>query len=803
MNPDESKNGIARRNLDAPGDYRALSNSREPRFAFSQNGEFEGDDSQQLGPGDYLAMVRERLWLISVIAVVATALVAVYVARQPNVYQAEATIQVDLENNPGAGPKSSSVIIDSPGDNPAYFNTQLLLLKSPSFLRRVAKTLDAEGDRDLLSERGRSPAGSLRNLWRKASSVDGGQTRPSRGESLRATTIAPASPDGNISEAQQLESYVNIIRDGLDVKLTESSRLININFNHGNPAAAAKVANVIADTFVQSNMERRGDATSTASQFLQTRIAELQSKIAENERRLIDYAKEHQILPLDSGRDIEADRLAALDKGLTEAQTQRKQAEAEYQAALAPGAAAALVEASNNAQFASLSSRISELRQRREVLLLETGQNWPEVKELNQQITDLEKDLKDAREHAIAVVLTNLETRYRQALTREQGLRKDFDQQHSVTLAQDAAGIDYRMIQQETTIYKGLLENLQQRSKENDVVLAATPNNVHVIDYATLPARFLGPKRLTIVAIAFLTSLAIGIGLAILLGSIDGSVRINSVERVEKLFGLPVVAVLPSALSRRRLLGRFRRRNALPHAALLLNQRGRTLLADAYQKLRTSLTIANSANAPKIMLITSTMPGEGKTTAAINTGLVMSQTCGKVLLIDADLRNPGVHELLGLKNEHGLSSLLSNGHTEADAIGMIEQFQDTGLYILPSGPWTDNPAELLASERMKRLVDSLRSQFSYVIIDSPPISFFTDAVLVSSMVDGVLLVVRGPKTPQHGKYSVYSLDNVGAPILGVVLNDVSLDSTNYRYYRNYYGSANEPSGSTAQLLGIN
>jgi capsular exopolysaccharide synthesis family protein len=133
---------------------------------------------------------------------------------------------------------------------------------------------------------------------------------------------------------------------------------------------------------------------------------------------------------------------------------------------------------------------------------------------------------------------------------------------------------------------------------------------------------------------------------------------------------------------------------------------------------------------------------------------------------------------------------------------MIEQFQDTGLYVLTSGPWTDNPAELLASDRIKRLIDSLRSQFSYVIIDSPPIRFFTDAVLVSSMVDGVLLVVRGPKTPQQGKYSVYSLDNVGAPILGIVLNDVDIDSTNNRYYRNYYGSSNEPRESPAQLLGI-
>src|SRR5262249_11349202 len=348
MNPDEHNTSIARRELDPFVDSRALNNVREQRYAAPQGGDFEIDESQHLGPGDYWAFVRERLWLVIAITVVATLLVIVYMSRQPNVYQSEATIQIDLENNPAIGSGNNSVIIESPGDNPAFFNTQLLLLKSPSFLRRVAKTLDAEGDRRLVSERASSPSATLRNLWRIADFGDGSQSRTAAGESLRAAKIAPASPDGNISEAQLLEPSVSLIRSGLDVKLTESSRLININFNHGNPVAAAKVANVIADTFVQSNLERRGAATSTASEFLQARIAELQVKIADNERRLIDYAKQHQVLPLDSGRDMEADRLAALDKGLLDAESQRKQAEADYQAALAPGAAAALVEGSSN-----------------------------------------------------------------------------------------------------------------------------------------------------------------------------------------------------------------------------------------------------------------------------------------------------------------------------------------------------------------------------------------------------------------------------------------------------------------------
>jgi capsular exopolysaccharide synthesis family protein len=202
------------------------------------------------------------------------------------------------------------------------------------------------------------------------------------------------------------------------------------------------------------------------------------------------------------------------------------------------------------------------------------------------------------------------------------------------------------------------------------------------------------------------------------------------------------------------------------------------------------------------------LPAEGKTTTVINTGLVFSQTRGKVLLIDADLRNPWLHEILGIENERGLSNLLSNGFDKSDALDMIERYGDSSLYLLPSGPPPDSPADLVASDKMRSLITSLSSEFAHIIIDSPPVSYFTDAVLLSSMVDGVLLVVRGPKSPlQVARYTIQSLEAVGASILGVVLNDVTLRSNNYTYYRNYYrqngngSNGNEPR-DRGSLLGL-
>jgi len=196
---------------------------------------------------------------------------------------------------------------------------------------------------------------------------------------------------------------------------------------------------------------------------------------------------------------------------------------------------------------------------------------------------------------------------------------------------------------------------------------------------------------------------------------------------------------------------------------------------------------SNGKPALKTLLVTSSLPGEGKTTAVINTGLVMCQTGAKILLIDGDLRHPSLHEILAIENDRGLSTILSSDTSEAEVLSMIEQYKSSNLYVLPAGPGRDDAAELLGSDRMRRLIHTLKPTFSHIIIDSPPISFFTDAALICSVVDGVLMIVRGPKSPrQVARYSLQSLDAVRAPILGIVLNAVNLRSNDYSYYRSYY-----------------
>lgn len=772
-------------------EVRALVPYREPSSHFQNDGGWTPEEPK-LGLQDYWFMVRCRKWLIIAMTLLVTTMSVIYVAKQPDVYEAEARIQVDLDNPAFGGGKNGSIIINTPHDETAYLNTQLLLLGSPAFLRRVAKTLNLEQRSNAFSWDSGSRASTWANILRFAGLGDN-PLRSQKEIPLRASAIAPTSDDGNMEESLRLEPYASILRSGLDPRVAETSRLISIKFRHSDPNSAAKVANVVADTFVQANWERRVNSTSAAGDFLKKRIEELHVKIGENERRLIEYAKNHQIFPLDSGRDIQADRLAALDKGLLDAENARKAAESEYQAALAPGAASAIVDSSD--KLSGLETKLEDLRQRRAVMLIEVGENWPQAKELDKQIADMEVQLKDTRDRNITVVLTNLETRYRQALSREQALRKDFEQQHSETMNQNAAAIDYRMIQAETTTYRALLDSLLQRSKENDVVLAATPNNVQVTDYATRPPVPVGPRRFQIVSLVFAASLAFGVGLAVLLGSLEDSIPVDSVERVERMFGLPTLAVVPE-MKRRFQLGGLRmlqKRNGTHEGngsnGVLVRQSMSAPMIEAYRKLRTSVLLSNSHVKLKALLVTSGLPSEGKTTASINLGFVLAQTGAKVLLIDGDLRQPSLHLLLGVSNEQGLSTILSGKVKEGDETSLIEQYEGSSLYLLPSGPSSDYPAELLGSERMRLLLKNLDPSFSHIIIDSPPISLFTDAVLLSSLVDGVLMLVRGPKSPREvARYSLQSLDAVGAPMLGIVLNAVNVRTNNSSYYQHYYGN---------------
>ena len=750
---------------------------------------------------DYWRAVRKRLWLVISIAVLVTMLSVIYVARKPDIYQAGARVQVDLENNAALVGKTPYVF--GPTNDPVYFNTQLQILVSPGLMRRVVKTLDLEHNPDFFkgnSTQKRSTWQTIRGMVGLGGSDKPDSNAKPKDELQLRTTVAAATSHEDLAEAKRLSPYVFAILGGLKVEpvketrgLYKETRLIDISFTHNDPEVASKVVNAIAETYVYNNLEKKSETNATTGDFLQKRIAELQQQIRADEEKLVNYSKNNQIISLDATQNTVVERLTGLNRQLLDAENARILAESQYNAAKVPGKAGALAEGDEK-QAIDSETKAADLRQKRALLLVDATEEAPEVKEIDQQIAELDRQVKEIRSRKSNTLLTNLETQYNQTLAREQALRKSFEQQRSETVTQNEAAINYRIIQQEIETNKTLLDNLLQRSKENDVIMASKPNNISIVDYAIAPDGPIGPNRTRTVFIALFLALGLGVGLALLLEYLDDTV--HSTDEVERLLHLPALAVIPSALgsSRRRLLGgtgALQKRNGHPsdNPELLMNVDGRSPLAESYRHLRTSVLLSTAGRAPRSLLVTSSLPGEGKTTTAVNTAVSLAQTGASVVIIDADMRRPRLRSIFGLSDRPGLSSILSSELSEAEVLAMVTHEEATDLHVLTAGPIPPNPAELLGSDQMRRLLATLQSQFNHVVVDSPPVSSFTDGVLISTMVDGVLLVVHGGKSSRHVvKRSRQLLQDVGAKIFGVVLNKVNLQSHDYYYYQRYYGS---------------
>ena len=755
------------------------------------------DSRRKINLTHYWQAIRKRLWLILGLTAVVTLLVTVYVAQKPDYYQSTARVQVNLENNPAMGAPKGFVyqgVYD-----PTYFSSQLQIIEGSGLLRRVVNTHDLVNNKAFLNPRSSQQNSVAQNVLRMlglGKSPGTAQPQVARDDNLtpaKSSELSTVVTDDK--EIEQLAPYVRKLKAGLTVYPVKEqrvnykeTRLIDIRYIHDDPEVAAKIANAIADTYVSQNYEQKIDTNATAGSFLQKRIADLQSHIRTNEERLINYAKNHQIISLDAGQNTVVQRLADLNNKLSQAEADRIVAEAAYRASQLPNAANAQTAA--DGRTAALETRLNDLQSQRARLLVEYTEEAPELVEVNKQIALTEQQIKDTRSRATTNLATTLEARFWETRAREQNLRTIFNEQRAQVVAQNEAAISYRIIQQEIETDKSLLDGLLQRSKENDVVLSGTPNNVLVVDRAIIPRAPLGPDRGMYIGLAFITSLGFGIGLALLLNYLDDTLR--TVDDVETELHLPVLSAIPSMNRSRAMLkltNSLGRVKGSAFSTSVLDLENKPALSEAYMHLRTSVLLATAGGPPEVLLITSGQPSEGKTTTAINLASVLAQTGARVLLIDADLRRPSLHTILGLNHNgydpsKGLTNLLtSKTLDEAAMTDSIKFHKKTGLHVITAGTLPPNPANLLCSKQMDQLLSTLRTQFTHIVIDSPPITFFTDGVLLSRVVDGVLLVVRSGQShldvTSHAKKLLW---DAGAKFFGVVLNDISQQPGNYYGY---------------------
>jgi len=735
---------------------------------------------------DYLFVVLKRKWLILSLVLVVTSLVTIQAFRAPSIYAGETTIRI--EEKPPNVLQTKEIVITGQGD-PNFWGTQLKLLENPALARQVALTLDLQHNPAFFG--GQTQGGvfsSLRRIFAKPKKVN-----ESPAVATGLTVVGESEVTGGSLTPEQLaelEPYEDAIIAGEMVEPVLHTNLVKIRFMHSDPELAQKIANTLAEVFVNNNLERLTEHSSKAEDILARKIAALQTKNKHDEEARFNYAKSKGLsLVNGTAGDLEAVRLATLSSQLLQAENDRKMLQAQLEAARKERDVFSVPEVNSSARVDKLRDRISALKETREALLTTYTPEWPAVKKIDAQLKGLEAEL----DKAPAEIVTSLQRKYEAAASRENLLRRSYEQQKGTTTQQTRDQIDLLAMTQELETNKQYLNTLLQREREFQIANGDRGNEVSIATFSRLPRSPIGPQRFRNIFIAFLLSLVAGIGLAFLLDFLDDTVK--TVDDVDRYLHLPALALIPSSRDRGRLIGVPGASPGSPPAdttALAMISDARSPIAESYRHLRTSLLLSSAGQPPKTILVTSSQPSEGKTTTAINTGFMLAQTGANVLIIDCDLRRPRLHAHFGAPNTKGLTNWLS-GETDLDSL-MQTYPQQSNLKFLTSGPVPPNPAELLGSDEMRKLLTILTERFAHVVIDSPPAISFTDASILSTMVDGVVLVVHGGRSSRAVvRRAKQQLLDVGAHLFGVVLNNVKVETQDY-YYMGYYSASDYADG---------
>ncbi|HJQ22289.1 MAG TPA: polysaccharide biosynthesis tyrosine autokinase [Blastocatellia bacterium] len=747
--------------------------------------------------------LRKRKWLVLTLMFVVTTLVTIEMYRTKDVYQATTLIEVGKDVSRLG--QSSNIFGDD--YDPFYMvniKTKMLMVRSHALLESVV--IDNRLDENPQFLR----AGGKKSLW-EALHLIGERVGLTSSSADTQTAAAPAGSVVTANEMPRLdhltpeakrrvEMCIGMLNGGITVEPVKETRALRIAYSHTDPEVAALVANGIAGTFLSRNFENKTAKFTDAARWLNDSTNRLKAKVQEAEEKLAAYTREHGIFLTDKSGTLTTTKLARLHDEALRAESERVMKESLYQEVKEgrvrnnPEAYADLLFKSSP-KLVELQKQMADLLSQKAELSVKYGDDNPRVKEVNEKIEVIQKQLDDS----LRSLEEKLKTEYERALRDEQNFKAMLAGAKGEATVQNQAEIQYTLLKQEVEVNKQLYQDFLNKTNQAEAQKVEQQNNLRIIEAAEVPAAPIAPRRGFSILAALLLSTGIGVGLAFFLEYLDNTIK--TVEDVSRYAQLPALSVIPAvggSVSRR--LG-ARGRKVLS-ATTGANERGPKLVtlepqssaAEAYRVLRTSVLLSAAGQPPKTVLITSGQPGEGKTTTAINTAISLAQLGASVLIVDCDLRRPTAHKVLGVEHQQGLSTYLSQAQVTLDEV--IQPLPIENLSLLPCGPIPPNPAELIISDRMKELLGALRARYDHIIVDSPPLINVTDPVILSTMVDGVILVVHGGKSTRDlVRRARQELATVGAKIFGVVLNNVDLRREGYdnyyydRYYTNYGDSA--------------
>ena len=700
----------------------------------------DGDDEISLL--DYWQILRKRRWVVLGITGIALFIALVGTLLTTSEFRATTSLQIDRDTIQVVQVQGLQPVESFNDQN--FYQTQYDLLRSRSLAQRVVAQLDLAHNPEFKRLMRPSPWAKLLALMHPAS-----KTKP-----------------GNAARDDQLDSALLAM---VSIEPVLNSRLVKIHIVSPDPAFSARVANAYAQAFIQSNLERRMDASSYAKRYLQDHLQQLKQRLEDSDQELVAFAQKQQIVNISNQQSLVGQQLEDLNKALADAEQDRYKAESRWREVQATPTDA-LPQVLGDPVVQKLRQKYSEIAAKYQDQLRLYKPAYPQMQQLKAQLDELHGQIAVQ----IAAIKRSVEGDYLAAKAREDLLHTRVADLKQQVLDLEQRSIRYNILKREVDTNRQLYDGLLQRYKEIAVAGGVGINNISVVDRAEVPTGRYSPSLKRNFAIALVIGLFGGALLALLLEHLDDTVKGTS--DIEQKLGLAVLGIIP-------LL-----RDQTPEQALTDARSG---FSEAYRSSRTALQFSTADGAPQVLLITSTQPGEGKSTTASALAKNFAELGRRVLLIDADLRNPSQHRIGVVDNARGLSNVLAGAMTWRE---VLHRAEGSSVSVMACGPLPPNPAELLAGPRLAALLEAVRAEFDFVILDSPPVLGLADAPLLGHIAGGTVLVIEaGTARLEDVRDAVKRLEAARGRVVGAVMTKLDMRHARYGYGYGYgYGGPSEP-----------
>jgi polysaccharide biosynthesis transport protein len=691
---------------------------------------------------DVWRVLTKQRFTILTVTVFSFAAAAWYAFRTPPVY--ETVSRIEVEPNEFAGSDLAALFAEE-DEGANALQTQVHILESDSVLFQTAQNLDLE------------------RIVRK--------DKKGQKDSLAPVEITP----------QERRVMIGIIRGGLTVSIVPDTRIVEIHYRNNDPKLATEIVNTLVETYSDADLQTKYERTQHVSEWLQKRLEDLKKKASDTQQELADYERAHNIVGSDENSNLTIQTLEDVSRDLDDAEADRIMKEARMREfnSMNPDMVALM---GDNPTVGALRTQLAELQTQRAQLALKYGPKHPQMQLIDSQIGKIQTQINNE----VAIARHQVQQEYDSAVGLETALHQRLAAQEDAAYRLNENVAQYAILRHQAELTRNLYDTLQMRLEEASVSAGLSAANITVVDRAELPVIPVAPRKRMSLLVGLVGGFLVGCVLAFVIESIDD--RLQTSEEVESASMLPSLAAVPH-MSYEAAKQRVETREEVAGGVRRAPQQLITLwdpksnCAEAYRGMRSSLLLSSIDNPPRVIVVTSAFPAEGKTTTAVNLAIVLAQRNEKVLLVDADLRRGSLHRVFGLGDQsYGLSTALSHPGARSE---LPTPFPDLPtLQVLSTGPRPPNPAEMLSSNRMEEQMRLWTEQFDRIVVDSAPLLAVSDTQAMAARADAVVLVARAGVTRKRALIRARDLLwRINAPVAGVVVNDVDLRLENFYTYR--------------------